>query len=133
MEQDTLNQAIVQAVSAVRSDVQAIYRFGSTLTPYARPDSDLDVALLLPAPLAFDDRLLLMAGIARVSGRDGDIMDLHGAGPVAHMQVLATGERIFVGDELAMLLWETRALREYQDFKTRRRPLEQHVLQHGFA
>lgn len=133
MADGALDQALIAAVRAVRPDVQAIYRFGSTLNGYARPDSDIDVALLLPTPLGTDELLRIVVESAGKLGRDLDLMDLRAAGPVAHYQVLSTGHPIHIADRSATRAFELRALRDYRDYKVRRRPITEHYLRHGFA
>lgn len=67
--------AIVNAVRRVRPGVQAIYRFGSTVTGYARAGSDVDVALLLPTPRQGRELLDLIAvlNVPRASEAATDI------------------------------------------------------------
>ena len=42
------HRSIIEAVLNHYPDVQAIYLFGSHDTEYQRPNSDVDIALLLP-------------------------------------------------------------------------------------
>ena len=56
--------------------IVAAYRFGSTADGSARPDSDVDVAVLPPAPLAGQDVLRIAAAVAVLCRREVDLVDL---------------------------------------------------------
>ena len=115
--------AIVAAVLAVRPDARAVYRFGSTVTGYARPDSDVDVAVLVERPITGAEKLKLMAGVGAAARREGDIMDLMRASPVAQFEVMRDGLVLSGRDRADVAAFEVRAIRDYHDLARLRRPI----------
>ncbi len=115
--------AIVAAVLAVRPDARAVYRFGSTVTGYARPDSDVDVAVLVERPITGRERMALMADVGAAAHRDGDIMDLARASPIAQFEVMRDGLVLLGSDRADVAEFEIRAIRDYHDLARLRRPI----------
>lgn len=132
-EQPTIDDdAIVAAVLAKRSDTRAIYRFGSTITGYARPESDVDVAVLVARPLTGMDMFRLTEELTEATGREVDLMDLSCASTVARWEVITGGRRLFTADEADVAGFELSALRDMQDLNHRSRELDAQLVRSGW-
>ena len=78
--------------------VETAWLFGSVERDEARPDSDLDVAVLGKKPLDARQKKALIEQLARLIGRPVDLIDLQAVhGPVVG-QVLRHGQRLFCDD-----------------------------------
>lgn len=81
----------------------AVYAFGSRISGTARPDSDLDLAILV-AGHADPVELFNMAGeLADISRCPVDLLDLRAASTVMQYQVITTGQRWWAADGQAAL------------------------------
>lgn len=86
--------------------LMAVYAFGSRVVDggaHARPDSDLDLAVLVEGyadPLALFE---LSGALEDVAGCPVDLLDLRAASTVMQHQVLTTGERLWAKDVRAGL------------------------------
>ena len=95
----SIERAIARAVSK-RREVQAAYLFGSTATCRVRPDSDVDVAVLLARPASakrsLDYRLTLMADLGAALHRsDIDVVILNAAPALLAHRILSKGVLVF--------------------------------------
>lgn len=81
----------------------AAYLFGSHATGHAGPDSDVDLAVLLPGKA--DVLTLWQAGetLAQMLNRDVDLVDLRAASTVMQHQIITTGRRFWAADAQAAL------------------------------
>lgn len=78
--------------------IRAAYLFGSMASGKARPDSDLDVAVLAGTSLTQEEKLALIGELAALSGRPVDLVDLAVAGEPLLGQVLLHGRRLLGSD-----------------------------------
>jgi predicted nucleotidyltransferase len=120
MPSETLPELLVKARAAVLTelpDCQAIYVFGSRAQSQSRDDSDLDIAVLLPAGNQLPDRLSLIARLSSVLGVEVDVVDLHRASDVLRREVLASGIRIHASDPDISLAWEAHAMTRYGHYR----------------
>lgn len=111
-------------------DLMAVYAFGSRITGHARPDSDLDLAVLVRQ---YADRLSLfeLAGnLSDMVGHPVDLLDLRAASTVMQYQVITTGERWWAEDYRADL-FEIFILKEKSDFDIRRSGILSDILKRG--
>lgn len=122
-QRQQLFDATRRAVLAVLPDIWAIYIHGSIARNTERPDSDLDLALLLPPGQALPNPLELRAILAEAAGREVDVADLRRAGNVLRKEVLAHGIPIYVAHPEQVLAWEASAMSEYADHHMRIRDL----------
>lgn len=113
-------------------DAQCVLLFGSALTAYSGPESDVDVAVMYPHPLGLRERVALAARLETLLGRTVDLLDLREADPVVRYQVLAAAHPVVVRDRAAYVRLVERTLAEYFDLKLGRRPVEQ-ALRNGAA
>ncbi len=87
---------IVAALRRALPEASAILLFGSHAAGAARPDSDLDLAVLLPGR-ADPVRLWHVAEeMAAAFGVDVDLIDLGAASTVMQHQIITTGRTLFV-------------------------------------
>lgn len=89
--------------------------FGSVAAETARPDSDVDVAVLIQPPLDAGRKQQLIAQLAEVSGRPVDLVDLHDAGPVVLRSALS-GRRLIGKGGAANAALLSRAITDATDF-----------------
>ena len=88
--------SIEQARQALQAhpEVRLAIVFGSVAGGRARPDSDIDVAVLADTPLEVDARIALVQDLALATGRAVDLVDLRTAGEPLLGQILQHGQRI---------------------------------------
>jgi len=126
-----MNQlAIVQALQTQIPHLLAIYAFGSRVHGSARPDSDLDLAVLVAGyaePLAL---WTLANDMAEIAGCPVDLLDLRAASTVMQYQIITTGERWWARDAQAAL-FEAAVLSEKTALDTARAGLLADIQKEG--
>jgi predicted nucleotidyltransferase len=103
--------AVVQALRLAFPQAMAIYAFGSSIECTARPDSDVDLAILVEdyaPPLALWDAAQALAALLN---RPVDLLDFRAASTVMQHQVLSKGRRLW-GQEPQAGLYECFAMNE---------------------
>src|ERR671936_592313 len=103
-----------------RKEVQAAYVFGSTVTGRLRPDSDIDIAVLLSPRVTparyFKYRLDLMADLSSALRRsDVDVVVLNEATPLLAHRVLSHGKLVFERSASARVRFQVRTASRYLD------------------
>jgi len=101
-------------------EVLAAYVFGSVATGRARPDSDVDIAVLVDIAALPNDpfqyRLSLMADVRSVlKTRDVDVVILNQAPPALAQNVISKGRLIFERSRSARIRFQIRTLNEFLD------------------
>lgn len=79
-------------------DLMLAILFGSVARGEARSDSDVDIAVLADRPLDAARKMALIAGIADLTGRPVDLVDLSRIGEPLRGEVLK-GKRLFGSHE----------------------------------
>ena len=79
-------------------DLRLVILFGSLASQRATPGSDLDLAVLMQAPLSADDKMALIAELAQAVGRPVDLIDLDATGEPLLGQILKHGVRLHGSD-----------------------------------
>lgn len=95
--------ALIHSLQTHIPNLLAIYAFGSRIQGTARPDSDLDLAVLVAS---YADPLTLFEvanELADVAGYVVDLLDLRAASTVMQYQIITTGERWWALDVQAAL------------------------------
>jgi len=104
--------------------VQAIYLFGSFGTDEASPDSDADIAVLLPHEKARQAGSLLMSDLCleltALLGREVDLINLRQVPTVLQKEVVAADRRIYQADLFAADEFEMLTLSNYQKLNAER-------------
>jgi uncharacterized protein len=118
------NQEIIQLVLSHYRDTQAIYLFGTYQTEYERPDSDVDIALLLPPAQAKAAGLLvgsdLHYDLAALLRRDIDLINLRLVPTVLQKEVIMAERPLYQADAYAVAEFEMLTLSYYQRLNAER-------------
>ncbi len=117
-------------------NTQAIYLYGTWGTEYQRPDSDLDIAVLLPHDEAKQvdpwEWILLAAGIAGdIHVEHADLINLRTAPVILCKEVIAADRRVYCADENAADQFEMLTLSFYQKLNDERREIVESGLSSG--
>ena len=130
-----MKRAVVRCLSA-RREIQAAYIFGSVAAGRARPDSDVDIAVLVdrrvrPAQM-LKYRLKLMADLGAALRRsDVEVVVLNQASPLLAHRVLSRGTLVFERSASARVQFQVRTASRYADlvpmFETHLRYLKKSV------
>jgi predicted nucleotidyltransferase len=110
-----------------------LYRFGSQAKNAARPDSDVDLAILSRVALTELRRFELAQELAIQLHRDVDLLDLRTAPTVMRMQVIATGECLDSADESARREFEMYTYSDYARLNEERRHILKRISASGFV
>jgi uncharacterized protein len=126
---------IIRAVLGNYPDTQAIYLFGSYDTEQEWPESDLDIALLLP-PMEAGKTGPLLASDLRYSleallKKDVDLINLRRVSTVLQKEVVVSDRRIFTGDPFAADEFEMLVLSYYQKLNEERAEIVESALADG--
>lgn len=98
----------------------AVYLFGSQVTGPARPDSDIDLAVLLPPDrprLPVEQRLALVGALEEVAGRQVDLVVLNQAPLPLQFEIIRTGKVLYQSDFDARTDAEDVIVRDYLDLQ----------------
>jgi uncharacterized protein len=97
--------------------ILAVYLFGSHSTGKAKPDSDLDLALLLQPGRECDFPLLKFAvSLEKALGRKADLVILNRAGELLKYQVRRFGRLLYDRDPRSRKQFEIRGRSSFEDF-----------------
>lgn len=114
-----LNNRIRQILSR-HGDIRLAMLFGSLAEGRATPQSDLDLAVLMGAPLSAETKMTMIGELSQATGRPVDLIDLRVAGEPLLGQILKHGVRLLGSDnDYAELI--KRHLFEEADFMPYRR------------
>ncbi len=114
-----VNSQILQVLDR-QGGIRMAILFGSLADARATPQSDLDLAVLMDAPLSVEIKMNLINELSQSLGRPVDLVDLHGVGEPLLGQILKHGVRLLGSDsDYAELI--KRHLFEEADFMPYRR------------
>jgi hypothetical protein len=119
-----LDTAAVQiaGLMAGRPEIVAAYIFGSVATGRTRPNSDVDIAVLLDSPfakqrpLAYRTDLIVEAGAA-LHTFEVDVLVLNDAPPALAHNVITKGKLVYERSRSARIAFQVRNLNEYLDLE----------------
>jgi predicted nucleotidyltransferase len=115
---------IIETVLQHYPDVQAVYLFGSYDTEQEWPNSDVDIALLLPPATARETGSLaldpLWFDLERLLGKPVDLINLRQASTVFRKEIIIADRRIYCSDEYAADEFEMLTLSFYQKLNQER-------------
>lgn len=92
-----INNPIRQVLSQ-HGEVRFAILFGSQASGQARPQSDVDLAVLLNAPMSAKDKMSLISDLSALCGLPIDLVDLRVAGEPLLGQILKHGIRLLGTD-----------------------------------
>ena len=115
----SMEQHIAEVFTA-RTDVAAVYLFGSTARGTARAGSDIDIAVLFDTPPArtlSGPRLVIEGELERAIGTKVDLVVLNDAPVDLRTRVLRDGHLIVERDPSARIAFEVRTRNEAFDME----------------
>jgi predicted nucleotidyltransferase len=119
--------AIVRSIVEHYPTTQAIYLFGTYGTADERPDSDVDIAVLLPPDEAKRAGLMVLSdtrvAIERLLGKDVDLINLRLVSTVFQKEIIMAERRIFCAEAYAADEFEMLVLSYYQKLNEERREI----------
>ncbi len=117
-------QSIVETILMFYPNVEAIYLFGSYRTEFARPDSDVDIALLLPWDPELSQNTLAFTpcwtALTKLLSREIDLINLRATNTVFQNEIINTGRVIYEASEDLRLAFEILVLSMYQKLSEER-------------
>jgi uncharacterized protein len=122
-ERQTIFDAARDTVLAALPDAWAVYAYGSFARGEEWPESDLDIAVLLPPSGRIPDLLELVGAISERVRRNVDVVDLRRVGDVLRREVLDSGRILFESDPENVLAWEASAMSRYGHYREEVRDL----------
>lgn len=121
------NDSIVRVILDGYPATQAIYLFGSYGTADEWPDSDVDIAVLLPpdtakqaAPMAFSK---VRAALEQLLGKEVDLINLRLVPTVFQKEITMAERRIYCADTYASDEFEMLVLSFYQELNENRQEI----------
>ncbi|HPH03810.1 MAG TPA: nucleotidyltransferase domain-containing protein [Spirochaetota bacterium] len=125
-------QQIIDTILGYYPDTQAIYLFGSYGTEYERPESDIDLGLLLPHETAVQLPTLALTpvwhALRKSMGREIDLINLRLVSTVFQNEILNTARIILDSNRNARMVFEMQTLSAYQKLSEERK----HILESFF-
>lgn len=116
--------AIAKTVLQYYPNVQGVYLFGSYMTADEWPDSDVDVALLLPPEEAKKERSFAMSecsiALARALNKDVDLLNARTVSTVFQNEIISKGRLLYCSDQYAVDEFEMLTLSYYQKLNEER-------------
>jgi predicted nucleotidyltransferase len=101
----------------------AIYVYGSFARGDDSPQSDIDLALLLPPDEKIADLLRVISDVSTRVHREVDLVDLRKVSDVLRREILAEGRILHVSQPDRVLEWEGTAISRYQRYREEVRDL----------
>ena len=126
----------VELILECYPEVQAIYLFGSWGTEHRRPDSDVDLALLLPFDVAEAEKGRLAMGpcqsaLSEMFGAPVDLINLRLVSVVFQHEIVTSGRRIYEADIRAVHEFEMLVLSFYQKLNEERSGILEEIYRTG--
>ncbi|MCE8022123.1 nucleotidyltransferase domain-containing protein [Halomonas sp. MCCC 1A11036] len=122
--------AVSEYLASALPELQAVYLYGSQATGAATPDSDVDLALLLPTRLTAEQRWQMSGEVAERLRADVDLVDLRRSSTALQYQVVTEGRKLWQSgnssDEFELMVQS-----EYWDLAIQRRELIKDIKQRG--
>jgi uncharacterized protein len=128
-------ETIVKTVLRFYPGVEAIYLFGSYLTPDQQQDSDVDIAVLFP-----HERAKLLKNLAMSDCRDAlenvlkrtvDLINMRTANTVFQNEIIQHGRIIYQQNEYAVDEFEMQVMSSYQKLNEERAEILEDILETG--
>lgn len=131
-ELSAIRESIESAVKKSGLRMVAVYLHGSYGTEYMRDESDIDIAFLSEIRLTREESIVFSVALQQAWGDERiDVADLRQSDTVFVAQVVANGERIYTGNELAAQRFEMTALSKYARLNEERAAIIADIKQRG--
>ena len=117
---------IVRTVLEHYPTTQAIYLFGTHGTADEWPDSDVDIALLLPPKEAHQPQLMLTPchyALADALGKPVDLLNARQVSTVFQKEIVKSGRKLYCADDNAVAEFEMLTLSYYQKLNQERKAI----------
>lgn len=124
---------LIQHINKAVPGLIALYRFGSQTKGTARPESDVDLAVLARNPIPSVRLFELAQDLAVQLHRDVDLVDLRAVSTVMRMQVLSTGVCLDAPDEPARREFEMYAYSDYARLNEERKDIVKGITKRGLV
>lgn len=128
-------ETIVKTVLSYYPEVEAIYLFGSYLTPDQQQASDADLALLFPHEKAKLLKNLAMGecrdALENILKRTVDLINLRTANTVFQNEIIQQGRIIYQQNERAIDEFEMQIMSSYQKLNEERAGILEDILETG--
>ena len=135
-EQEKLGSGL-ELIRDFLPEVQAVYLFGSFAESDERPESDIDIALLLPYDKAKALGTLygseVHQALTRHFGREVDLINLREVSTVFQNQIVSTGTLLYSADDYARQTFEMYTLSFYQKLNEERAAILEELYRTGEA
>jgi predicted nucleotidyltransferase len=122
----TTEAIIIKTILQYYPEVQAIYLFGSGAIGQERPDSDLDIALLLPHELAKREKNLILSdcrfALEKALHREVDLLNVRQVSTVMQKEIIS-GRLVYAPDRQVANEFEMLVLSYYQKLNEERRDI----------
>ncbi len=128
---DDIDASIIELLRRDLPSLVAIYRFGSSITAYERPGSDVDLAILPSCPLDTVRVWELAQVVAQALDKDVDLVDLLRASTVMRAQIISTGKRLYCSNRSECESFEDYAYSAYARLNEERKGILQDIKQRG--
>lgn len=112
-------------------EIKALYVFGSRAKGEARPDSDLDLAVLVGTELPATKLWETAQRLASRIGMEVDLVNLGKASTVMQMQVINSGRRLYCADEQICGEFEDLVYSSYARLNEERAGILEDIAQRG--
>jgi predicted nucleotidyltransferase len=126
---------IIQIVRTHYPNVQGIYLFGSSMTEDEWPDSDVDLALLLPPGAAKNGRHLAISDcaleLANALGKEVDLLNARTVSTVFQKEIVTKGRLLYCADRYAVDEFEMLTISYYQKLNEERSGIIEAALADG--
>src|SRR5574341_551129 len=103
--------------------IRLAYLFGSQAAGRPAPQSDADVAILLPEPHDLERLCRVVSELESVGGKTlgcpAHVIPLNGASPLLRFEAIRHGRVLFAADEAERIQFEVRTLKEYEEYSRR--------------
>lgn len=128
----TIGKIILPLLQLKIEGLQLVYIFGSVSKNNTHRNSDIDVAFVAQNAMKSLERYKLKTELEVLVNNDLDLVDLKNSGSVLKAEVIYGGTLIFSSlSEDDRLLYESRVMEDYLDYKELIRPLEDEIIKRG--